>query len=510
MAYGQASVTRNGLIVQQASLVFTTPVIGVASGTSLTLSSLTSGRVPFATTAGLLTDSAALTFNSGTGALSATSFIGAGTGLTGTAASLTAGNVTTNANLTGPVTSTGNATALSAKADVLEAAIFAADAGSTDDYVITLSPAISAYVTGAHYWFKANTANTGAATLNINGLGAKTIVKVAGGITTALATNDIRAGQWCDVVYDGTNMQIQSTLGNAAAGDVTLAAGNQFTGINQFAGSEVTNANAMGALAIDVTKGLNTKSVSVDSTFTFSGTPATANTWFSIFITNTDSASHVMTIPSSISLAAGATVTTVTLPASGYLQLTWRYDGTNYFVYGDGTNAVSDTAYASSWNGVTGIAPSKNAVYDAFGAQINYPLTVYGVGTAYSLTNTAAAVTFGTTSPAKVLDKAGTYLVLAQINLAYTGATVVAETATIKVRRTNNTAADVSVLPVLDLPVSTTLTNTYGIFQIPPFIYTTANIDDSLSIFANVSAGLGAGTIDATAIGTSLVCIKLY
>ncbi len=50
------------------------------------------------------------TFNSNTGALGATSFVGAGTGLTGTAASLTAGTVTTNANLTGDVTSSGNAT----------------------------------------------------------------------------------------------------------------------------------------------------------------------------------------------------------------------------------------------------------------------------------------------------------------------------------------------------------------------------------------------------------------
>lgn len=53
-------------------------------------------------------------FNPSTGVLSSTSFTGAGTGLTGTAASLTAGNVTTNANLTGPVTSVGNATTIGA------------------------------------------------------------------------------------------------------------------------------------------------------------------------------------------------------------------------------------------------------------------------------------------------------------------------------------------------------------------------------------------------------------
>jgi hypothetical protein len=104
------------------------------------------------------------------------------------------------------------------KTDVLQAGAFAADAGSNDTYVATLSPAITGYVTGAHYRFKANTANTGAATINLNGLGAKTIKKAAGGITTDLADNDIRAGQWVDLVYDGTNMQMQSLLGNAPGG----------------------------------------------------------------------------------------------------------------------------------------------------------------------------------------------------------------------------------------------------------------------------------------------------
>lgn len=282
------------------------------------------------------------------------------------------------------------------------------------------------------------------------------------------------------------------------------------TGITTSAGASVTTANAMGALAIDVTKGLNTKTIAVDSTFTFSGTPATTDTWFQLYVTNSDTSSHTLTIPSSFSVSQAATITTVTIAASGDLLLTWRYNGSTYRLFGDSLSGISDTAFASSWNGVTGIAPSKNAIYDAFGAVINYPLSVYGTGTAYSLTNTAAAVDFGTTDPVKVLDKAGTYLILAQINLAYNGATVVAETATIKVRRTNNTAADISVLPVLDLPVATTLTNTYGIFQIPPFTYSTANTDDSITIFANVSAALGAGTIDAVAIGTSLVALKIF
>ena len=46
------------------------------------------------------------------GAIKGTSFSGAGTGLTGTASNLTAGTVTTNANLTGPITSVGNTTTI--------------------------------------------------------------------------------------------------------------------------------------------------------------------------------------------------------------------------------------------------------------------------------------------------------------------------------------------------------------------------------------------------------------
>jgi hypothetical protein len=92
---------------------------------------------------------------------------------------------------------------------------FGADAGASDTYVVTLVPTPAAYVTGGHYRFKANTANTGACTVNFNSLGAKTIKKHH---DQDLADGDIEAGQWVDVVYDGTFMQMQSQLGNAPSG----------------------------------------------------------------------------------------------------------------------------------------------------------------------------------------------------------------------------------------------------------------------------------------------------
>ena len=86
-------------------------------------------------------------------------------------------------------------------------AIYAADAEATDTYVITLSPAPSAYTTGMVIRFKANTKNTGAATINVNALGAKSIVK---NFNVVLVDSDIRANQITEIIYDGTNFQLIS------------------------------------------------------------------------------------------------------------------------------------------------------------------------------------------------------------------------------------------------------------------------------------------------------------
>lgn len=99
---------------------------------------------------------------------------------------------------------------------------YAADAGSTDAYAITLSPAISAYTVGQAITFKAATRNTGASTLNINSVGAQAIVK---DVSTALDTGDIKAGQMVTVVWDGTNFQMVTTNGPTPTGAVLPFAG---------------------------------------------------------------------------------------------------------------------------------------------------------------------------------------------------------------------------------------------------------------------------------------------
>lgn len=84
------------------------------------------------------------------------------------------------------------------------------DAGGTDAYAITANITPVAYFTGMVVVFKANTANTGACSLNVNALGVKSIKKA---VSVDLSDADIAAGQWVTVIYDGTNFQLQNPIG---------------------------------------------------------------------------------------------------------------------------------------------------------------------------------------------------------------------------------------------------------------------------------------------------------
>lgn len=137
----------------------------------------------------------------------------------------------------------------------------------------------------------------------------------------------------------------------------------------------VTTANAMAALAIDVTKSLNTKSVAADSTFTFSGAPASSNTWFTLRVTNTDTNPHTITIPSTFDVNRQATSTSFTILASGVETITWCYDGTTYYGYGIPEAGYSaEVTVASATTTDIGAAASVNV-------SISGTTTITGLGT---------------------------------------------------------------------------------------------------------------------------------
>lgn len=100
-------------------------------------------------------------------------------------------------------------------------------AGGTGDAITgTPSPALAAYtdMSGAapplQACFIATAANTGATTINLNSLGAKSLFKFSGAINTALVANDIRVGQRVCFVYyaAGDAFQMLTPVGNAASG----------------------------------------------------------------------------------------------------------------------------------------------------------------------------------------------------------------------------------------------------------------------------------------------------
>lgn len=205
------------------------------------------------------------------------------------------------------ITSASNVTT-PGKNDVLQSSNFCLDAGANDTYTCNLSPAVTTYVTGTRYRFKANTANTGTASINFNSVGALTIVKLQGAITTVLADNDIRVGQWVECVYDGTNCQMTSQLGNGAAGSGTIAST-----------SSVLKGDGAGA-AIAATAG--TDYITPTGTETMSGKTLTTPKIASIkdangnvFLDSTSTASAVDSV--TITNAATANPATVKVTASG-------------------------------------------------------------------------------------------------------------------------------------------------------------------------------------------------
>ena len=82
--------------------------------------------------------------------------------------------------------------------------------GSSNAYAATIGITVTDYadLVGVPLTLISNFGNTGASTLNINGLGAKNIYKGNG--ATALTTDNIASAQLFTVVYDGTQFQLQS------------------------------------------------------------------------------------------------------------------------------------------------------------------------------------------------------------------------------------------------------------------------------------------------------------
>lgn len=99
--------------------------------------------------------------------------------------------------------------------------------GSANAYVLSIDAQITSYTDNLTVVFNANFTNTGAATINVNSIGANTIKTING---DDLEANAIRSGQVVVLKYDGTNFQLMSSsIIHGAKGDIEVATANGAT-----------------------------------------------------------------------------------------------------------------------------------------------------------------------------------------------------------------------------------------------------------------------------------------
>lgn len=140
--------------------------------------------------------------------------------------------------------------------------------GTANAQTVTYSPALTSLTAGQAVSWIPSHANTSAATLNVNGIGATSIVKANG---SALVANDLLTTAVATAVYDGTYFELldpQSGSGAnvmcgqlpALTGDTTTSAGSCATTTSKlngtsFAGTS-THLVAFGAANIPVDSGI--------------------------------------------------------------------------------------------------------------------------------------------------------------------------------------------------------------------------------------------------------------
>lgn len=168
---------------------------------------------------------------------------------------------------------------------------------------------------------------------------------------------------------------------------------------------------------------------------------------------------------------------------------------------------TTGTSGAATYNNTTGVFNIPQYGSSAVG---NDKYSAYSAGTVYSITTTSQKIDFGTTDPVITITNAGTYTITINVQLGYNLATVLtSRNITIKVRRTNNTAADVSPQNAsFQVPlIGTALTGTAGDCDVASFDYT-ASAGDVLELWISIDAGISTGSVQVTS--ASIKANRIY
>ena len=280
----------------------------------------------------------------------------------------------------------------------------------TDTITAGISPTPAAYAAGQTFRFVSAGANTGAVTINISSLGAKSVTKNG---STALVAGDIPSGAVVEVVYDGTRFQLLNVNkgGTGANNFVQLDASAKLPAVD---GSQLTNLPSSGVQIFDVdasvaanalTVTINAQSIAFRSTTLTDGTPVI----------------RTVSSPITMTVSSGSTLGTVNATAARLAVLAIDNAGTVEAAIvniAGGTNLDETTLISTTAEGGAGAADSASVVYSTT-ARTNVAFRVVGF-----IDITEATAGTWASAPTKVQGAGGQALAMAGIGFGQTEQTV--------------------------------------------------------------------------------------
>jgi hypothetical protein len=229
----------------------------------------------------------------------------------------------------------------------------------TDTITGSLTPNLTAYAAGQTFRFVAANTNTGAVTINIDGLGAKSITKNG---TSALAAGDIKQNGVYQITYDGTQFQALSSLNINDLSPVDFAYGNDYAAISD--GSD-SNTNKKARLSASPLKDIDASVASNALTITINPTTLDFRS-----TTLTDGTPTRVTLTSAVTVVVPNTATlgTINATAARFAVLAINNAGTieAAVVNLAGGNQLDETNLITTTTIGTG-ADSNNVIYSTTG-----------------------------------------------------------------------------------------------------------------------------------------------
>ena len=157
-------------------------------------------------------------------------------------------------------------------------------------------------------------------------------------------------------------------------------------------------------------------------------------------------------------------------------------------------------------SGYTGVDASQYSLGGPQVQRVNEAISVVAAGTAYTLTNTAAAVDFGTTDPILTINAIGTWQIIGYLRIDVNTATLAAsQLVTCTLRRINNSPANLRSTTQVMPALSGANASRWVCSEV---VYTCANETDQVQWFCSIAVVPSPGT--ATIAEASIYAYRLY